>query len=257
MTFYKYHGTGNDFVLIDDREGSCVLSVAQVAALCHRRYGIGADGLMLLRSEAGFDFRMVYYNADGSESTMCGNGGRCMVAFARHLGIVGDTANFMAIDGSHTASVHADGHISLQMKDVRDMDIQDGYTVLDTGSPHRVVWVKDAAATDVVATGRAIRNYAEYQPGGINVNFTQCLGDHLYVRTYERGVEDETLSCGTGVTAAAIAATCRSTGAFDTRVLTPGGELRVSFMKTAPESATGVVLTGPAVMVYKGEIDGI
>ncbi len=255
MTFYKYHGTGNDFILVDNREGRYNLSTAQVAALCHRRFGIGADGLMLLENADGYDFRMVYYNADGGESSMCGNGGRCMATFAKHLGIIEDTAHFIATDGPHTAHILPDGQVSLQMKDVGDMDIREGYTLLNTGSPHYVTWVRDVQAIDAFKEGRTIRNQPEFQPGGINVNFTQFVGDRLSVRTYERGVEDETLSCGTGVTAAAIAATCKSTGSFTTGIDTPGGTLTISFTKNTPTSATGVVLAGPAVFVFQGDID--
>lgn len=255
MTFYKYHGTGNDFILIDNRSNQCQLSKDQVAGLCHRHLGIGADGLMLLEMADGYDFRMVYYNADGRESTMCGNGGRCITAFAKQLNIINNTAHFIAIDGPHTATINPDGQISLQMKDVSNMDIRDGYTILNTGSPHYVCWVKDVTTLDVYREGKAIRNSSEFLEEGINVNFTQILGDSISVRTYERGVEDETMSCGTGVTAAAIAATCKSTGAFTTNVDTPGGKLQLSFTKNTPTTAVNVLLTGPAVFVFQGEIN--
>ena len=255
MTFYKYHGTGNDFILIDNRSNLCQLSKDQVAGLCHRHLGIGADGLMLLEMADGYDFRMVYYNADGRESTMCGNGGRCITAFAKHLNIINNRAQFIAIDGPHTATINPDGQISLQMKDVSNMDIRDGYTILNTGSPHYVCWVKDVTTLDVFREGKAIRNSSEFLEEGINVNFTQILGDSISVRTYERGVEDETMSCGTGVTAAAIAATCKSTGAFTTNVDTPGGKLQLSFTKNTPTTAVNVLLTGPAVFVFQGEIN--
>ncbi|MCW3124085.1 MAG: diaminopimelate epimerase [Flavipsychrobacter sp.] len=255
MTFYKYHGTGNDFILIDNRNNDVQLSKEQVAHLCNRRFGIGADGLMLLENAAGYDFRMVYYNSDGGESTMCGNGGRCITAFAKHLGIIASIADFVAIDGPHTAKIDDNGLISLHMKDVQEMNVYDGHTILNTGSPHYVAWVKEVNATEVFAEGRRIRNLAEFQPNGINVNFVEFRGDKLAVRTYERGVEEETLSCGTGVTAAAIAATCSETGAFKTAIETPGGHLEVSFNKPTAHSATDVVLTGPAVFVFKGEVD--
>ncbi|MCF8450952.1 MAG: diaminopimelate epimerase, partial [Taibaiella sp.] len=220
-----------------------------------RHLGIGADGLMLLEMADGYDFRMVYYNADGRESTMCGNGGRCITAFAKHLKIINNTAHFIAIDGPHTATINPDGQISLQMKDVSNMDIRDGYTILNTGSPHYVCWVKDVTTLDVFREGKAIRNSSEFLEEGINVNFTQILGDSISVRTYERGVEDETMSCGTGVTAAAIAATCKSTGAFTTDVDTPGGKLQLSFTKNTPTTAVNVLLIGPAVFVFQGEIN--
>jgi len=255
IQFYKYHGTGNDFILIDDRDDNIALTGGQVARLCHRHFGIGADGLMLLRTQIGYDFRMVYYNSDGGESTMCGNGGRCMTAFANRLGIIGSETRFIAIDGEHTATIGADGLISLHMKDVEGMDIQEFHTVLDTGSPHYVQLVHDVKEYDVYSEGRKIRYAPAYYPGGTNVNFVQLMGGRLYVRTYERGVENETLSCGTGVTAAAIAATAKFTGSFTTDIETPGGHLQVSFSKDTPLTAKDVVLTGPAVFVFSGEID--
>ncbi len=256
MEFYKYHGTGNDFILIDNRENKVHLTNSKVAALCHRRFGIGADGLMLLDHADGYDFRMVYYNSDGGESTMCGNGGRCITEFARHLGIIKDKAKFLAIDGEHTATIFDDGLISLHMQNVNGMQSADGHVILNTGSPHYVQWVDDVADTDVFNRGRAIRYSNEFMPGGINVNFVQVAGENrLKVRTYERGVEDETMSCGTGVTAAAIAATSSNTGIFVTHIETPGGNLEVSFNKNTGSTATDVVLTGPAVLVFKGEIN--
>jgi diaminopimelate epimerase len=252
--FYKYHGTGNDFVLFDNRKQEIKLSTAQIAHLCHRRYGIGADGLMLLEAAEGYDFGMVYYNADGKESTMCGNGGRCITAFAHRLGLISDTARFIAIDGDHTATINADKTISLQMQDVKEIDFEDGYAILDTGSPHYILWVGDVQRTDVFAEGRTIRNFHSFQPDGINVNFVQPDGDKLLVRTYERGVEGETLSCGTGVTASAIAATAEDIGSFNCIVNTPGGELSVSFTKNTATSAQDVILSGPATFVFMGEV---
>ena len=254
MIFHKYHGTGNDFILLDNRNKDINLSTQQIAFLCHRHLGIGADGLMLLEYAAGYDFRMVYFNSDGRESTMCGNGGRCITAFAKSLGMIHDIARFITIDGEHTATINDHGIISLHMQNVKDMDIQNGFTVLDTGSPHYVAWVKNVKSINVFQEGRVIRNLPQFQPNGINVNFVESHNGVLSVRTYERGVEDETLSCGTGVTAAAIAATCNATGAFKTDIETPGGHLVVSFTKHTPTSASDVVLTGPAVFVFKGEI---
>ena len=255
MDFYKYHGTGNDFILFDNRQGQYSFSGEQVAQMCHRRFGIGADGLMLLDHTQGYDFRMVYYNADGGESSMCGNGGRCMVAFAKKLGIIHAEAKFLAIDGEHTATIHESGIVNLHMGDVKEIDVFDGYTILNTGSPHYVAWVKDVNQVDVFSKGREIRNYPQFQPGGINVNFTELTNGQLSVRTYERGVEDETLSCGTGVTAAAIAATCSETGSFKTSVTTPGGMLEVSFTKDTAHTAKDVILSGPAVFVFKGTLN--
>ena len=254
MTFYKYHGTGNDFILLDNRDKEINLSTEQVAFMCDRHFGIGADGLMLLEHAAGYDFRMVYYNSDGRESTMCGNGGRCITAFAKSLGMIHNAARFVATDGEHTATIDDNGLISLHMQDVKHINIQDGYTILDTGSPHYIVWVKDVKDIDVYYEGKAIRNQERFQPDGINANFVELNNGRLSVRTYERGVEDETLSCGTGVTAAAIAATCNALGAFKTAIETPGGHLEVSFIKKTPTSAINVVLIGPATFVFKGEI---
>jgi diaminopimelate epimerase len=258
MTFYKYHGTGNDFILFDNRNGQINLTNEQVALMCDRHFGIGADGLMLLEHADGYDFRMVYYNSDGNEGTMCGNGGRCITAFAKRLGLINDTANFIAIDGPHTATINADGLISLHMKDVATMDISDDHTILDTGSLHYVLWVNDVVGADVFGIGRRIRNQPEFQPRGTNVNFVQRVAaDTLLVRTYERGVEDETLSCGTGVTASAIASIGTSTGTFNINIETPGGNLSVAFSKGTATLATNVVLSGPAAFVYKGEIPDV
>lgn len=252
ISFSKYHGSGNDFILIDNRDKKITLTKEQVAHLCHRRFGIGADGLMLLETAEGYDFRMVYYNSDGGESTMCGNGGRCITAFAKRLNIISGEANFVAIDGPHHATIHNDDTISLQMQDVAAIDQHPTHTILNTGSPHYILWVDDAENTDVFNTGRSIRNQQEFQPNGINVNFVQKLENGLQVRTYERGVEDETWSCGTGVTAAAIASSGNTTGHFTTPIKTPGGNLEISFTKDSESSAKEVVLKGPAVFVFEG-----
>lgn len=252
--FYKYHGTGNDFILLDCRKEKIALSKEQIAFLCHRRFGIGADGLMYLEEEKGYDFRMVYFNADGGESTMCGNGGRCIVAFAHKLGIVKDTARFVAIDGEHTATLQDNGTIHLHMNDVAGEQVYEDHVVLNTGSPHYVKWVNNTADTDVYGIGKQIRYSEAFAPGGINVNFVQKIGDKIKVRTYERGVEDETLSCGTGVVASAIAATGNETGSFTQLIETPGGELQVLFTKDTATSAKDVVLCGPTTYVYEGDV---
>ncbi|OSZ79441.1 diaminopimelate epimerase [Chitinophagaceae bacterium IBVUCB1] len=255
LHFDKYQGTGNDFILIDNREGKIQLSATQIGWLCHRRFGIGADGLMLLENESGYDFKMVYYNADGNESTMCGNGGRCITAFAHRLGIMQNNARFIAIDGEHYATILADGTVSLQMQDVKEMFEGDGYVQLNTGSPHYVLFSKDVQQTDVYTEGKRIRNLDRYQPKGINVNFTEHNDNGIFVRTYERGVEDETLSCGTGVTAAAIAVNLSAPdGEYTVNIDTPGGKLCVSYAKNG-HTATNVVLTGNAVFVYTGTVE--
>lgn len=256
LHFHKYQGTGNDFILLDNRTGKISLSKAQVAWLCHRRFGIGADGLMLLEAVPHADFRMVYYNSDGGESTMCGNGGRCIVAFAHALGIIQEETNFIAIDGCHDATIEANGLVSVEMKNVENIQHYQGYDILDTGSPHFVKWTDDVAVTDVFNQGRSIRNEARFSPGGINVNFVCRTGvNAISVRTYERGVEDETLSCGTGVTAAAIAASGAATGNFTYEIETPGGRLEVSFEKPSADNAQKVILRGPAVSVFEGEVE--
>lgn len=252
--FYKYQGTGNDFILIDNRTQKLQLSQQQIAFLCNRRMGVGADGLMLLEEANGFDFRMVYYNADGNESTMCGNGGRCITAFARQLKLIEDKAYFVAIDGEHHADITAENIVALEMNKVTGIHHNDGYAILNTGSPHYVLWANDVVQINVFEQGRAIRNQEQFAPKGINVNFVEIQDAQLYVRTYERGVEDETLSCGTGVTASAIAASQDRLGFFENRIMTPGGALTVSFMKDSPNSAINVVLTGPATLVYEAKI---
>lgn len=256
LHFYKYQGTGNDFILLDNRNAAIRLTDEQVALLCHRRFGIGADGLMLLEQAPGMDFRMVYYNADGSESTMCGNGGRCITAFAAKLGLVEKEASFIAIDGPHQATIHTDATISLRMQDVSHIDCYADHAELNTGSPHYIRWVDDVAATAVFEEGRRIRHLEQFAPKGINVNFVQRLeDDRLFVRTYERGVEDETMSCGTGVTAAAIANAGDKTGRITTGIETPGGHLTIAFRKDTACTATDVILTGPATFVFEGDIE--
>lgn len=258
LEFYKYQGTGNDFVMIDNRELKLSKNNTKlIQKLCDRRFGIGGDGLILLEkpNAAGDDFKMVYYNADGNESSMCGNGGRCLVAFAQHLGIIEHTASFTAIDGHHKATLDQ-GEISLQMQNVTVIDQQDGHSFLDTGSPHHVLFVKDTESQDVKSKGAEIRYSAAYEhQNGTNVNFVQLLNDDaLKVRTYERGVEDETFSCGTGVTAAALAAYhAGRVQSNQLKITTPGGLLRVAFEKT-DSGYQNIWLTGPAVQVFKGEI---
>lgn len=255
LHFYKYQGTGNDFVIADNRDKSVSLTREQVATICDRRFGVGADGLMLLEPEAGYDFKMVYYNSDGNESTMCGNGGRCITAFAKLLGVIDTEATFIAIDGPHKATIDEHNYVRLAMQDISSIDFRDNSAILNTGSPHYVTWVDDVKSTDVFAIGRATRNQDEFQPKGINVNFVQQLDGAISVRTYERGVEDETFSCGTGVTACAIASVQQATGSFTTDIQTPGGQLQVSFTKPTADTATDVILSGPATIVFQGTID--
>lgn len=255
MHFYKYQGTGNDFVMIDDRDQTFPASdQALIARLCHRRFGIGADGLILLQNHPDYDFRMVYFNADGAEGSLCGNGGRCIVRFAHDLGLFDTTTRFLAIDGEHTAEVR-DNLVHLHMSDVAGMDVRPAHTFLNTGSPHVVQFVDDVDEYDVVAEGRAIRYSAAFAPGGTNVNFTQLVGDTgLSVRTYERGVEDETYSCGTGVTAAALAAYRQFDLPSPVAIRVVGGTLQVSFVPQPAGRFSDIYLIGPAERVFTGEL---
>lgn len=252
--FFKYHGTGNDFIILDNRDSRYAsLTSMQIAQLCDRRTGIGADGLMLLELESGFDFRMQYYNADGKIGSMCGNGGRCLVAFAYMLGIQQQHYHFIASDGPHHAERLDDGRIRLQMTDVRGIAKQEGGYVLDTGSPHYVEFVELLNELDVVKAGRAIRNSPPFSKNGINVNFVLRTQSGIRIRTYERGVEDETYSCGTGATACAIV----SSNQLGTQVVTVGvrgGELQVEFTRNSEQSISNIWLIGPAAFVYSGTV---
>ncbi len=257
LTFYKYQGTGNDFVIIDNRESILSKNNTKLfARLCDRKFGIGADGLMLLElpQNEEDDFTMVYFNADGNESTMCGNGGRCLVAFAAFLDVIDDRATFTAIDGKHKAEIK-NGLVYLQMQDVSKIEQHDSHLFLDTGSPHHVTMVNDLVSFDVPKIGREIRNGSPYFEEGSNVNFVQKESDDLFsVRTYERGVENETLSCGTGVTAVALSMhRTKMTDKEEVSVKTPGGELRVTFKETV-SGYEDIFLIGPAEQVFKGEI---
>ena len=258
--FFKYHGAGNDFVVIDGRGGGFSPSRELVASMCRRHTGIGADGLMILENDPmGSDFLMRYFNSDGGESTMCGNGGRCIALFADHLGIGGKHKTFRGVDGLHAVDIlWRDGEaaeVSLGMKDVSGVEHGEGYWLLDTGSPHYVVFTDDVDGVDVVAEGRRIRYSDRFvASGGVNVNFVEVAGvGHIRVRTYERGVEDETLACGTGATASAIAAALRTGGVPDRfRVDVRGGNLKVQFETSGNEYFTNIFLEGPARRVFRG-----
>lgn len=254
LNFYKYQGTGNDFVIMDNRAGTLALSSEEIAYICNRRFGIGADGLMLLESKAGYDFAMVYYNADGREGSMCGNGGRCLTRFAYDMGIHKTSLVFTAVDGDHEATLAENGWINLKMKDVDGITDHHGDFVLDTGSPHYVKQCNDVMNTDVFAEGRSIRYSKEFAEKGINVNFVENDEKKIVVRTYERGVEDETFSCGTGVTASALVFAHNENGFNRIEVQTKGGHLAVEFEKTGEDSFRNIWLCGPAVFVFKGEI---
>ncbi len=254
IEFYKYQGTGNDFIMIDDRENKFdIVDDVLITALCERRMGIGADGLILLREHDTLDFEMTYFNSDGNQSSMCGNGGRCIIAFANMLEMIDTETTFMAIDGEHKGEIMEDG-ISLKMQDVAKIEgVNDGL-VIDTGSPHFIEMVDDLDDLDVNKEGRRIRNLAPFKKDGINVNFVQVSAD-LHVRTYERGVEAETLSCGTGVVATALAmhyANCIEENLIS--VNTKGGELMVSF-EEFNNTYRNIWLIGEASMVYVGEFE--
>ena len=257
IPFYKYQGTGNDFVMIDNRDLHFEQeNTALVNRLCDRRFGIGADGLILLNPSEDYDFTMVYYNADGNEGTMCGNGGRCLVAFAHDLGVIQNETTFDAIDGLHKATIE-NGLVNLQMIDVSEIEINSGHAFLNTGSPHHVQLVENIGAYDVYANGKNIRYGAPYFEEGTNVNFTEAINENTFrVRTYERGVENETLACGTGVTAVAIAMFEQNfTQSQQVKLLVEGGELEVSFHKNG-NSFQDVFLKGPAKFVFKGTFQG-
>ena len=256
LHFSKYQGTGNDFIIIDNRDRQ--YDALDVAGLCHPKFGIGADGLMLLQNTEGFDFEMVYYNSDGNTSSMCGNGGRCIVDFANRLQVSkGDKATFKAADGPHDA-VWANDIVELKMQDVERIE-RDGENrfILNTGSPHYVVFMENVKDLDIISAAHAIRYSDRFRDEGINVNFVEMTGPHhLYVRTYERGVENETLSCGTGVTASAIALARHlgyNAGKHKVHIETPGGQLTVKFHLN--NASREVWLCGPATKVFDGEID--
>jgi diaminopimelate epimerase len=257
IEFYKYQGVGNDFIILDNREGIySALSNEQVENFCDRRFGIGADGLMLLNNRAGYDFEMKYYNADGNESSMCGNGGRCLVRFAFDKGIHKNVYNFLAVDGPHLAEIDSDNMVRLKMVDVNKVEEHIAHYILNTGSPHFVKFAANVADIDVYETGRDIRYSPEFEKEGINVNFVEFLSeDSIFVRTYERGVENETLSCGTGVTASALMAAHNDNGFNRVEVKTPGGHLSVEYEKMDNHHFRNIWLCGPAEFVFKGEVE--
>lgn len=253
VTFFKYQATGNDFILIDDRENVFPDRLDVIQSLCDRKFGIGSDGLILIRSSQEYDFEMVFYNPDGSQS-LCGNGSRCAVRFAEKLGLVSGKCTFLAYDGPHEAELLTGQRVRLGMADVQNVMPVDHGMFVDTGSPHLVRYVQDIEDVDVYGRGREIRYSNTYQEKGVNINFVELTDGGIRVRTYERGVENETLSCGTGVTAAAIASSARGK-ASPVPVKTRGGNLEVAFEKGDDGVFTGVFLTGPAVEVFSGTIE--
>lgn len=257
LHFFKYHGAGNDFIIVDDREENIKWTSSLIQALCHRQTGIGADGLMLLRKSTKADFKMLYFNADGLEGSMCGNGGRCIAAFAfEQLKIVQSKMCFDAVDGMHEANILNSKMVALKMQDVSKIEWNEEVAILDTGSPHYIIHVDNLQSYDVFNNGRKIREQSKFQPRGINVNFIEEGKNFIHIRTYERGVENETLACGTGVTAVAIAAAKKETGKFEKKIQTKQGDLfTVTFEKKNPLTAENIVLIGPVQHVFNGTID--
>jgi len=257
IDFFKYQGTGNDFVILDNRDNKYDgLIPKQVKQICNRRFGIGADGLMLLSNRKYLDFEMTYYNADGNLGSMCGNGARCLVKFATEMGINKSTYYFIAADGKHEAEIDMNGIIRLKMQDVYKVEYHSGHMIVNTGSPHFIKLASNVKDIDVVETGREIRYSKEFKAEGINVNFVETLGeDSIFVRTYERGVEDETLSCGTGVTAAALMSAHNENGFNRVEIKTQGGTLSVEFEKVDDQHFENIWLCGPAELTFKGEME--
>jgi diaminopimelate epimerase len=257
LKFYKYHGAGNDFIMIDCRNSDeSFFSNERVKFLCDRHFGIGADGLILLLKDNTDEFRMKYFNSDGMEGTMCGNGGRCITTFAHDLGIIKKSTVFTGIDGSHRAEIIRPGLISLKMTDVKGVkEFPDGYLV-DTGSPHFVTFRKSVSDIDVYSEGRNLRHQQRFANAGVNINFVEDVSQNVCrMRTFERGVENETLACGTGAVAAAISSYCRQkTDKNSYSIEVPGGTLTVRFNPHDNMSFTDVWLEGPVKFVFKGEI---
>ena len=254
IKFHKYQGTGNDFVMIDDRDGSFPMDDSKVIGfLCDRKMGIGADGVILIQNHPTLDFRMIYYNPDGSKS-LCGNGSRCAIAFAEALGIIKDKTTFETTDGEHDAFIEKDVY-HFHLHDVKTIeDISDSEVFINTGSPHHVQFVNDIEAVDILPEGSSIRYSEKYAPSGTNVNFVEQVETGIKVRTYERGVENETLSCGTGVTACAIAASLKNYHS-PVSVETRGGQLTVSFEKSDTDTFENIYLAGPAKKVFEGVVE--
>lgn len=252
LSFYKYQGTGNDFIMIDGVKESVNFSASEISKLCDRRFGIGADGLIILKSHPEYHFEMDYYNADGSQS-FCGNGSRCAQAFAQHLGLIENESVFLAIDGVHQGRI-SDQWFETKMGEVDTIDTIGEDFFVNTGSPHHIVYVNNVDTIDVQKEGSAIRYSVRYQVEGTNVNFVEVQEQYLKVRTYERGVEAETYSCGTGVTAVALAHTFSNAAQGDQicRIKTKGGELAIKFQVDDKGRHSNIWLCGPAIKVYEG-----
>ena len=255
LKFDKYQGTGNDFVIIDNRNAHFDMNnIGLIRHICDRKYGVGSDGLILIENHDKWDFNMVFFNPDGSQS-FCGNGSRCAVAFAKEIGLIFDFAKFNSTDGYHEASINSNGLVKLKMQNVSNIEVSESHHFMDTGSPHYNCFRKNIDGIDVVAKGREIRYNKRFKEVGTNVNFIEQLSEGIKVRTYERGVEDETLSCGTGVTACALSTALISEApSGEINVNTKGGDLSVSFTQTK-NGFEDVLLIGPTKFVFKGELE--
>jgi len=255
LEFVKYQGTGNDFIIIDNRNKRFdKANVDLIQHLCDRKFGIGSDGLILIENHKEWDFDMLFFNPDGSQS-FCGNGSRCAVAFAKELELISDFAKFNSTDGYHEASINNLGEVKLKMHDVNDIEINELYHYMDTGSPHYNCFKNNIDTINIVEKGKEIRYNERFKDVGTNVNFIEQLSKGIKVRTYERGVENETLSCGTGVTACALStALVNEIQKGEIKVNTKGGDLSVSFSQTE-NGFEDIWLIGPTMFVFKGEIE--
>ena len=252
LHFHKYQGTGNDFILIDNTAGENALTNEQITRLCDRRFGIGSDGLILIQPSLNSDFDMVFYNPDGSQS-FCGNGSRCAVQFAHHIGIASESGTFNAIDGIHGYRIES-SLVQIDMRDVLTTSVVGDHYEINTGSPHLIIYTSRLNELDVFNEGRKIRYSSKYASQGINVNFVEEKDNSLLIRTYERGVENETYSCGTGVTAAALSYHMRHPAERQLTLHTLGGPLNVKWEINNQGGYHQIVLSGPANFVFEGEI---
>jgi len=254
MIFSKYEGAGNDFIIIDNREN--ILKGENnllIEKMCNRRFGIGADGLLLLQNHNDYDFEMRYFNADGFETEMCGNGARCIVKFAREIGIIKSTTKFLAGDGSHKAIIEGET-VSLEMKDIDNIINKNDYYLINTGVPHYVCFRDNIKDIDVYSEGKRIRDSSDFQDVGVNVNFVELDNEGIKIRTYERGVEDETLACGTGIVASVVASSIHTASFTNNYIVKArGGILEVSFIRESDNIFRDICLKGPAKFVFKGE----
>lgn len=257
LHFYKYQGTGNDFIILDNQDGSfSSLTAAQIRFLCSRRLGVGADGLLLLNKHEEYEYQMLYHSVTGEEANMCGNGARCLIKYLSDIGIKKTTYRFLASDGVHEAEVDMQGLVRLKMKDVPRISELKNHFILDTGTLNYVQFVQDLSKINVREEGRKIRYSEDFAAEGINVNFVESLDNHrIFVRTYESGLEDETLSCGTGITAAALVSAHHGNGFNEVIAESRGGKLSVEFELLKEKQYSNIWLCGAAEFVFKGEMN--